>query len=329
MTLRASVVITTHNEAARIRATLLALAQDRGIRDGWAEVVLVDDRSTDETVAEVIAAGLPHLRLLHADPDPSSPLTTRQQALDLGFRAASAPVILTLDADSTLPPDWIATMIAPIEAGEVQANAGPIGFAPLTGCIARWQSCDTAYYFLVSGLMAQAGLGGGVFFGNFAFRAPLYTDLGGFQAMGFALTEDLAFAQAIQKAGHRLGFAPDAARVDVRPCPSLRALVDRTLRVTSGPPSALALVLTVWPLTLLALAIATAAGAGSAVAGLMVLRYFGGVMMTLYALGRPRAPQLLWAACLYEPAVFALAAAALGRRMTRGAVVWGGKTYGK
>ena len=82
-------------------------------------------------------------------------------------------------------------------------------------------------------------------------------------------------------------------------------------------------------LTLLVLAIATAAGAGSTVAGLLVLRYLGGVMMTLYALGRPRAPQLWRAACLYEPAVFALALAALGRRMTRGAVVWGGKSYGK
>lgn len=328
MTLRASVVITTHNEAASIRATLRALAQDPAIRDGWAEVVLVDDRSTDATVAEVLAAGVPRLRLLHAAPDPASPLTTRQQALDLGFRAASAPVILTLDADSLLPPDWIATLIGPIESGATQANAGPIGFAPLTP-IARWQSCDTAYYFLISSLMARAGQGGGVFFGNFAFRADLYPRLGGFQAIGFALTEDLAFAQALQRAGHRIGFAPDAARVDVRPCPSLRALVDRTLRVTSGPPSALALVLTIWPLTLLGLAIATAAGAGSTVAGLLVLRYLGGVMMTLYALGRPRAPQLWRAACLYEPAVFALALAALGRRMTRGAVVWGGKSYGK
>lgn len=328
MSLRATVVITTHNEAASIRATLRALAQDRAIVEAWAEVVLVDDRSTDATVAEVMAAGLPNLRLLHASANPASDLTTRQQALDLGFRAASAPVILTLDADSTLPPDWIATMIAPIEAGRVQANAGPIGFAPLTP-IARWQSCDTAYYFLVAGLMARAGLGGGVFFGNFAFHARLYTDLGGFSALGFALTEDLAFAQAIQGAGHRIGFAPDAARVDVRPCPSLRALVDRTLRVTSGPPSALALVLTIWPLTLLALAIASLAGAGSTVAGLMVLRYLGGVMMTLYALGRRRAPLLWGAAFLYEPAVFALAASALVRRMTRGTVVWGGKTYGK
>ena len=78
---------------AQPRATLLALAQDRAIRDGWAEVVLVDDRSTDETVAEVMAAGLPRLRVLHAAPDPASRLTTRQQALDLGFRAAAAPVI--------------------------------------------------------------------------------------------------------------------------------------------------------------------------------------------------------------------------------------------
>jgi cellulose synthase/poly-beta-1,6-N-acetylglucosamine synthase-like glycosyltransferase len=201
MTLRASVIITTHNEGASIRATLLGLAQDRAFREGWAEVVLVDDRSTDDTVAQALSVDLPALRLLRAAPDPASPLTTRQQALDLGFRAAASPIILTLDADSTLPRDWIAQMIAPIEAGQAQAIAGPIGFAPLTSAVARWQCCDTAYYFLVSGLMARAGLGGGVFFGNFAFRADLYTRLGGFDAIGFALTEDLAFALALQRAG--------------------------------------------------------------------------------------------------------------------------------
>lgn len=329
MTLRASVVITSHNEAASIRATLLALAHDRAFREGWAELVLVDDRSTDATVAQALSAGLSALRVLRAAPDPASPLTTRQQALDLGFRAAAAPIILTLDADSTLPPDWIAQMIAPIEAGQTQANAGPIGFAPLTSAVACWQSCDTAYYFKVSDLMARAGLGGGVFFGNFAFRADLYTRLGGFDAIGFALTEDLAFALALQRAGHRIGFAAGTARVDVRPCPSFPALVERSLRVTSGPPSALALVLTLWPLTLLALAIATAMGAGAAVATALLLRYLIGLMIVLYALGLRRDARLYAAALFYEPAVFLLAASALLRRWTQRGVAWGGKTYGK
>src|SRR3989338_4283976 len=285
MTLRASVIITTHNEGASIRATLLGLAQDRAFREGWAEVVLVDDRSTDDTVAQALSVDLPALRLLHAAPDPASPLTTRQQALDLGFRAAASPIILTLDADSTLPRDWIAQMIAPIEAGQTQATAGPIGFAPLTSGVARWQCCDTAYYFLVSGLMARAGLGGGVFFGNFAFRADLYTRLGSFDAIGFALTEDLAFA--------------------------------------------LALGLTVWPLTLLGLAIATALGAGATVAAALLLRYLTGVMIVIRALGPRRSARLYVAALGYEPAVFGLAAAALLRRLARRGIAWGGKTYGQ
>lgn len=326
MTLRASVVITTHNEADSIRATLLSLAQDRALRDAWAEVVLVDDSSTDDTVAQALSAGLPALRVLRATPDPASPLTTRQQALDLGFRAASAPIILTLDADSTLPPDWIAQMVAPIEAGQAQATAGPIGFAPLFTAVALWQTCDTAYYFRACHLMARMGLGGGVFFGNFAFRADLYTRLGGFDAIGFALTEDLAFAHSIQRAGHRIAFAPQTARVDVRPCPSIPALVDRSLRVTSGPPSALALVLTVWPLTLLALALATAIA--PMLAGALLARYLIGVMIVIHALGR-RPARLYAAALAYEPAVFALAGAALIRRLTRRGVAWGGKTYGK
>jgi len=42
----ASIVITTHNEAGQIRATLAALLADLWVAEGRADVILVDDRST-------------------------------------------------------------------------------------------------------------------------------------------------------------------------------------------------------------------------------------------------------------------------------------------
>ena len=321
---RATVVITTHNEAAGIAATLDTLAAQTGAPAF--EIVLVDDRSTDATIAIAGSRGLANLRLLHAAPDPASPLTTRQQALDMGFRAARGQVILTLDGDSRVPPGWLSGLAGPILEGRTRAVAGPITFAPPDTAVARWQIADAAYYWQVAALLAPVG-GGGVFFGNFAFDAALYAETGGFEAIGGALTEDLAFARAIQDRGHRIAFLRGAGPVAVAPCPDTEALVARTLRISQGPPSLLSGVLTIWPLTLLATALL--AFLGGAFLWAFLARYALGAGFVRLALARSggAATGFNWA--LYEPGAFALAVRVLPRVLRGAGSDWGGQRYGR
>jgi cellulose synthase/poly-beta-1,6-N-acetylglucosamine synthase-like glycosyltransferase len=319
-----SVVITTHNEAAHIAATLEALRQQSGL--SRAEVVLVDDRSLDGTAAVAEATGLPGLVVFHAAPDPTSALTTRQQALDLGFRKARGAVIMTLDADSRLPEGWLNAMTAPILGGRADAMAGPVGFLPARGQIGGWQSCDAAWYFAVSHIMTRLGLAGGVFFGNFAFRSDLYAKVGGFDAIGLALTEDLAFARALQAAEARLVYGDGRQLVEVRAAASAAALVERTLRVTRGRVSALSVVLTIWPLGLLLALVATLAGLPGA-ASWLLLRYGIGLFLVILTVQRNGNPHSVRYAPFYEPLVLVLAAAALLRRLGRRGIVWGGRHY--
>lgn len=321
-----SVVITTHNEGRFIRETISGLAKQNGLGRGAVEVVLVDDRSADNTVAQARAANHPALVVFHSNPDPELCLTTRQQALDLGFRQARGKVTVTLDGDSILPEGWLAAMVAPILAGQADGVAGPVGFHAAGNWIGTWQSCDAAYYFQVCLMLNRLGGSGGIFFGNFAFRTEAYQELGGFSAIGFALTEDLAFAQALNRAGARIDYLSGHQRVQVKACPDLPALVDRTLRVTSGPPSVLAAVLTLWPMTLLALVAATLAGVSGA--GWFVLARYGlGAGFAFRACTKHAGGGAMLFAPLYEPAVFILAVAALARRALGYRVNWGGKTY--
>lgn len=323
-----SVVVTAHDEAPHIAATVKAVLGQQGL-PGPLEMVLVDDRSTDGTAEAAEAAGDHRLTVLSARPDPASPLTTRQQALDLGFRAARGRVILTLDADSRVSPGWAAAMARPILEERADAAAGPVGFLPDDHWVARWQTCDAHYYFLVSAMVARLGGAGGVFFGNFAFRRGLYEELGGFAALGFALTEDLAFALATQREGGRVAFLGTGTRVDVAACPDFDALVTRTLRVSKGPPSALATVLTVWPLTLPALFVAALIGGGWALWLAFLIRYGVGVALVRAALGDHPSARVRRFAPFYEPGAFVLAGGVLSRILRRRAgVAWGGKRYG-
>lgn len=319
-----SLVLTAHNEAAAIRRTIAALDAQTGLQVPF-EIVLVDDRSTDATVAEAQAAGSTRLRLIHNAVDPASPLTTRQQALDRAFRAAQGQIICLVDADSDIPTGWAARMTAPILGDGYDAVAGPIGFAPLDAPIARWQTLDAAQYVLISRIVNGMGAPGGILFGNFAFARDWYDRVGGFDAIGFALTEDLSFGFALHAAGAEIGYRTRGTRIDVRPAPSLDALVARTLRISSGPASALAVTLGIWLGSLPVLVILGLLM--PAFWTLAVLRYVLGVAAVIFAV-RDRKDRRLWLfAPLYEPLVLALTGA-VGWRLLRGARIgWGGQSY--
>ncbi|MCP3371694.1 glycosyltransferase [Bradyrhizobium cajani] len=96
-----SVVIPAKNVAAYVGETLSsALAQDE-----VSEVIVVDDGSTDATVAIVRAIGDPRLRLMINDSAGVS------AARNLGARHASGDWLLFLDADDRLRPGAVAALL--------------------------------------------------------------------------------------------------------------------------------------------------------------------------------------------------------------------------
>jgi|1185.fasta_scaffold06867_2 glycosyltransferase involved in cell wall biosynthesis len=96
-----SVVLPAYNEAAEIGRTVDALVEAVRRSGLVAEVILVDDGSTDDTVAvaEQRAAGRLPLRVLR------QPNSGRLEARRAGLEAADADLALLLDARVTLAPD--------------------------------------------------------------------------------------------------------------------------------------------------------------------------------------------------------------------------------
>ena len=128
----------------------------------------------------------------------------------------------------------------------------------------------------------------------------------------------------MQAAGARVGFAEGAARVTVRAAPSFGAVVERLLRVTRGPVSALSVVLTLWPVTLIATLIVAIFGGGWALA---LTRWVLGAVFVGLALRRFGPPGALRMALVYEPMAIALALAGILRKARGKSLTWGGETY--
>ncbi len=112
-----SVVIPAFNEEKNIGKCIESLIAQQTTHDY--EVVIVDNASTDRTfdVATKYKGRL-NLRVL------KEPLKGRGQARFTGCRAAKGDIILSLDGDSTAPPNWIETMTAPLADPNIVAVTG-------------------------------------------------------------------------------------------------------------------------------------------------------------------------------------------------------------
>ena len=322
-----SIVITARNEGASIAACLRSLAAQKGAPDF--EIILVDDRSTDDTAQVAQDLKLENFSLIRIEQFNHPKLTARQVALDTAFRAARGEIIFLTDADAVVPVDWAAKMCARLEATKADAVAGPVEFLPRTDgknrSIALLQTVDSAFYTGVCALLNRLGFASGFVFGNCAFRKDCYAKTGGFETIGFALTEDLAFARALRGAGCRLAFVAQPA-VAVRACGSWGELIRRAQRISAGGFSALSLSLGIW----MALWVIFGVGVGAMpvmYALPFLTRYILGAGFVARWLWRGGRARLLPLSLVYEPAAIIVGLGVMlhGRKQRK--VEWGGLNY--
>jgi glycosyltransferase involved in cell wall biosynthesis len=126
---RASVVICTHNRSADLNNVLRSLAQQTA---SWAshEVIIVDNASTDDT-ATVVAAWEPSLPLRYV----MEPTLGLCHARNTGWRTARGTVIALLDDDAIAAPEWLDELVGVFKTSDdalgcVGGKVDPIWEAP-------------------------------------------------------------------------------------------------------------------------------------------------------------------------------------------------------
>lgn len=120
--LNVSIVIPVYNEADSLAACLDAIAQQT-VKPF--EVIVVDNNSTDETLA--VLTHFPFVTALGED---------RQGvvfARDRGFNAAHGNIIGRIDADTLVSPDWVASIQHIFEDPTVAATSGRVVYGDIVG----------------------------------------------------------------------------------------------------------------------------------------------------------------------------------------------------
>ena len=111
--MRVSVIIPAHNEEAMIHRALGSL-QKQDYR-GPVEIIVVDNRSADNTAGVARSLGARVVR---------EERKGYIYALMCGFENATGEILITTDADTIVPPNWISTLIQTFERDSRVVAAG-------------------------------------------------------------------------------------------------------------------------------------------------------------------------------------------------------------
>jgi cellulose synthase/poly-beta-1,6-N-acetylglucosamine synthase-like glycosyltransferase/peptidoglycan/xylan/chitin deacetylase (PgdA/CDA1 family) len=191
-----SVIVPAYNEEVGIAAAVRSLA---GNDYPTLEVIVVDDGSTDETVAVVEAIDDPRVRLV-VQANGGKPA-----ALNTGIAAAHHDVIVMVDGDTVFEADSIRNLVAPLADPAVGAVAGNAKVGNRRGILGRWQHIEYTMGFNLDRRMYEAlGCMPIVPGAIGAFRREAVAQVGG--VSHDTLAEDTDLTMAIHRAGWKVAY---------------------------------------------------------------------------------------------------------------------------
>jgi chlorobactene glucosyltransferase len=223
-----SVVIPARNEFQAIEAVVRSILASSY---GAFELLVVDDRSTDDTAAivERLAAGDPRVRLVRGEPLPDG-WYGKPWACAQGARAGAGRLLLFTDADTRHEPELLGRAVGAL--GHERADL--VTVAPHQRCVTFWERLVMPQIWLLLGLryhpreVNRARRERDVIAnGQFILTTrEAYDAIGTHAAVRHEVAEDLALAQAYLRQGRRIHFAFAERLMETRMYQSLPQLVE-------------------------------------------------------------------------------------------------------
>ena len=235
-----SVIVAARDEEETIAACLSDLLAQTYPSDRY-EIVVVDDGSTDATaqIVRELCGTCPNLRLLHASPAPEG-ISPKKHALSVGIRSSDGEIILTTDADCSVKPTWVETMIGYFEPDVGMAisfsQMGTPG-EPLR-IFEKWQAFDFLTLMSASAGAANIGFPLAASGQNLAYRRRAFEEVHGFERIAHRISgDDVLLVQLIRRTSWRIAFAGSEKGFNTtRPVPTLQGLFEQRKRWASNGP---------------------------------------------------------------------------------------------
>lgn len=231
-----SIVIPFRNEEAHLSHLLASL--DKLDYKSEIEIVLIDDNSTDKS-AEIVRDAINSIghtvTLCRLEIDTQRDLTSKQQALDLGIKKAKFDTIVFTDADMLFKPGWLASLGRKLSA-DVALVFGRTSIQPSNnGLFQFFQAFQLDFLFATAYTFFHAGIPGSCMGNNMAISRQKYLDCGGFDKIGYSITEDRALYAHFKKNNFKIDITePFTADAITHPCENVTQFFSQMKRWVIG-----------------------------------------------------------------------------------------------
>jgi len=223
-----SVIVPARNEASTIEAIVRSVL---GSAYRPLELLVVDDRSTDDTAAIVrrLAAEDRRVRVVQGAPLPDG-WYGKPWACEQGYRAARGDLLLFTDADTRHHPELLGRAVAALR----RERAGLLTVAPHQRCVTFWERLVMPQIWLLLALryhprrVNRARRERDVIANGQFILAPreAYEAVGTHAAVRNEVAEDLALAQSFFRSGRSIHFAFAEAFMETRMYRGLAELIE-------------------------------------------------------------------------------------------------------
>lgn len=219
-----SIIVAARNEESNILDCLNSL--DKLIYpDNKIEIIIVNDHSTDNT-GEIIESFIADKRKFKAiiPHESIGALKGKTNALANAIKIAKGDVILTTDADCTVPPNWAKTL-----ASYYLKDVGFVGGYTTQEdrtAFKGMQSIDFVYLLTVAAGTINLKKPLSCIGNNMSYRKSAYDEVGGYEKLKFSVTEDFNLLMAINDLKkYKIIYPMDAeALVTSKACPDVKSL---------------------------------------------------------------------------------------------------------
>jgi cellulose synthase/poly-beta-1,6-N-acetylglucosamine synthase-like glycosyltransferase len=230
-----SVIIPARNEAFRIGKCLDSLL-NQSYPGSFTEIIIVNDFSTDGTIAEVLRHPLKPVLINLSDFVSGNINSYKKKAIETGIANSSGELILCTDADCSMGPDWIRVLVRAYEEENLRFIAAPVKIIPDGSWLAVFQILDFISLQGITGAAAHRNLYPLCNGANLAYSRDAYDAVGGFAGIDhIASGDDMLLMKKIQSQfPGKTGYIKDPrVIVSTGPAENIRAFLNQRIRWAS------------------------------------------------------------------------------------------------
>ncbi|MBO7094010.1 MAG: glycosyltransferase, partial [Spirochaetia bacterium] len=198
---KVSIIIPAKDEADNLPALFSSLEK---VMTPDVQVVLADDRSVDQTrsLMDEFAKKHSNVKVIKNTEPPKPGMNPKHSMLSIASRYADGDILMFTDADCTVPENWVGEVCRYFQDPKIGLVFSAVVTAPGTSLRERYQTQDHLMRFFYT--VGAVGLGSpaGGYGNNLAIRRTALEAVGGFEAIGFSLTEDAQLIAAVRRTGY-------------------------------------------------------------------------------------------------------------------------------